>query len=224
MKITPKCLTLLVLIILLTSSCAIKKYALSPDYYSSESKLGLILVTNEIGILQSGQRGAIDVLLTKGNKYKEPLEAVDKKVNPKNKFEKLHMGLLKLKGKNASIVAKKFDESQFEKFAKPDKNKKYFSKDIRALKDKYQVDELMITSISYGLNINYYGMIEAGKGGYSHIVSQIIDLNDNSIIYKSESWGNGKLGKKWDNPPFEPLRIAVASAIQQSIEVERTKY
>ena len=224
MKITPKFFIQLILIVILTSSCAVKKYALNPGYYSSESKLGMILVTNEIGILQSGSRGAIDVLLTQGKKYKEPLEAVDNNVNPKNKFEKLHMGLLKSKGKNATIVARKFDESQFEKFANPDKNKKYFNKDIRALKDKYQVDELMIASISYGLNINYYGMIEMGKGGYSHIVSQIIDLNDNSIIYKSESWGNGKLGKKWDNPPYEPLRIAVASAIQQSIESEKSKY
>jgi len=82
----------------------------------------------------------------------------------------------------------------------------------------------MIASIGYGLNINYYGMIETGKGGYSHIVSQIINLSDNSIIYKSESWGNGKLEKKWDEPPYEALRIAVASALQQAIEIEKTKY
>jgi len=224
MKTTPKFLTLLVLIVILTSSCAIKKYALSPDFYSSESKVGVILVTNEIGILQSGSRGALDLLLTQGKKYKEPLEAIDSKVNPKTKFEKLHLELLKSKGKNVTIVDREFDESQFEKFVKPDKSKNYFKKDIRSLKDKYKVDELMIASISYGLNINYYGMIETGKGGYTHIATHIIDLNDNSIIYKTDSWGNGKLGKKWDIPPYEPLRIAIASALQQSFGVEKAKY
>jgi len=214
----------LLIVILIFSGCTVKKYVLSPEFYSSGSNVGLIVITNDISTLRSGQ-GALDKALTRMDKYAMQLQTVKPKLNPESQFKDLHLSLLKSKGKNITLVDEEFDEGQFEKFEKPDNNKKYFNKDIRSLRDKYQVDELMIASISYGLNINYYGVIEMGKGGYSHIISQIINLNDNSIIYRSESWGGGALKSKWDTPPdYEYLRIAIATAIYKSIELEKTKY
>ncbi len=224
MKLTPKLLTQLILIILLTSSCAVKKYTLEPGFYSSGSDLGLILVKNDISTRRSGQ-SVLGAAVTNYTKYDTQLQAVDPKLDPERKFKTMYSNLFESKGKSFTIVDNKFDEEQYQEFEAPDNDKKYYKSDIRSLKGKYSVDELMIVTIDYGLIQNYSGMFEAGKGGYSHIVSNIVNLDDNSIIYKGETWGNGRLENKWDTPPdYEFLREAIDAAINQSIELERGKY
>ena len=224
MKTSLKLSALFTLMVLLTSSCAVKKYSVNPGFFTSGKDMGLVLVTNDIGTRRSGQ-SALGAVVTKYDKYDAQLQAVDPKLDPGKKFERMYLNLFKSKGKNITLVDHEFNDGQFEKFEKPDNNKKYYKSDIRSLKEKYNVDELMIVTVDYGLNQNYSGMFEAGKGGYSHIVSQIIDLNDNSIIYEGETWGNGKLKSKWDTPPdYEFLREAIDAAINQAVETEKTKY
>ena len=224
MKIKQIFFTQLILIIILTSSCGVKKYSVNPGFYSSKSHLGLILITNDIGTRRSGQ-SSLGMATTNYNKYDTQLQAVDSKLNPEKKFKRMYFKLLESKGKEFTLVDDQFDEGQFTKFEEPDSDKKYYKSDIRSLKDKYNVDELMIVIIDYGLNQNYSGMFEMGKGGYSHVISNIIDLNDNSIIYKGETWGNGKLKSKWDTPPdYDFLREAIDAAINQAIELEKSKY
>ena len=224
MKITPKLITQLMLIIIIMTSCAIKKYTISSDFYSSGSELGLLQITNDIGTRRSGQ-SAVVLATTNKNKYDEPLMAVDPRLDPEKKFMRMYLDIFKSKGKKIVVIEDSFTERQYPEFEKPDRDKDYYKYDLRSLKEKYKVDELMIVIIDYGLFQNYSGMIEMGKGGYSHVVSNIINLNDNSLIYKGETWGNGKLKSKWDNPPdYEFLREAVDAAINQSVELERTKY
>jgi len=224
MKASLKLSALFTLTVLLTTSCAVKKYTVSPAFYTSGSDLGLIMVTNDITTRRSGASG-LGAALIDYHKYDAPLEAVDPGLDPDKKFRRMYLSLFESKGKNISLVDDMFDEDQFAEFVAPDKNKKYFKHDIRSLKDKYKVDELMIVTVDYGLNQNYSGAFEAGKGGYSHVVSSIIDLDDNSIIYKGETWGNGKLKSKWDTPPdYEYLREAIDAAINQAVETEKNKY
>jgi hypothetical protein len=215
---------LLGLTALMTFSCAVKKYSVSPGFYTSGSDLGLILVTNDITTRRSGG-SVLGKAMINYHKYDAPLEAVDPGLDPDKKFRRMYLSLFESKGKNISLVDDMFDKNQFAEFVAPDKNKKYFEYDIRPLKEKYNVDELMIVTVDYGLNQNYSGAFEAGKGGYSHVVSNIVDLNNNSIIYKGESWGNGSLKSKWDTPPdYEFLREAIDAAINQAVETEKTKY
>ena len=215
---------LLTLTAVMTFSCAVKKYTISPAFYSSGSDLGLIMVTNDITTRRSGG-SVLGKALIDYHKYDAPLQAVDPKLDPDKKFRRMYLNLFESKGKNISQVDDQFDEKQFTKFEAPDRNKEYYKVDIRQLKDKYNVDELMIVAVDYGLNQNYSGAFEAGKGGYAHVVSSIINLNDNSIIYKGESWGNGKLKSKWDTPPdYEFLREAIDAAINQAVETEKSKY
>jgi len=224
MKITLKKTTHLVLLALIACSCAVKKYTLEPAFYSSGSDLGLILVTNDISTRRSGQ-SVIGAAVTNYTKYDGQLKAVDHKLDPERKFKTMYSNLFESKGKSFTVVDSKFDEGLYSEFEAPDRDKKYYKSDIRALKDKYNVDELMIVIIDYGLNQNYSGVFEAGKGGYSHVVSNIVNLNDNSLIYKGETWGNGKLENNWDTPPdYELLRMAIEAAINQAIETERNKY
>lgn len=197
---------------------SIVRYATQPE------DLGLVLVINDITTRRSGG-SALGKAMINYHKYDAPLEAVDPKLDPEKKFRRMYLSLFESKGKNISLVDDMFDEDQFAKFVAPDKSKEYFEYDLRPLKDKYNVDELMIVTVDYGLNQNYSGAFEAGKGGYSHVVSSIIDLDDNSIIYKGETWGNGKLKSKWDTPPdYEYLREAIDAAINQAVETEKTKY
>jgi len=214
----------LIMMMLILSSCAVKKYAINPAFYSSGSNMGLILVTNDITTRRSGG-SVLGKALIDYHKYDAPLEAVDPGLDPEKKFRRMYLSLFESKGKSISRVDDMFDTGQFTEFVAPDKNKKYFKYDLRPLKEKYNVDELMIVTVDYGLNQNYSGAFEAGKGGYSHVVSNIVNLNDNSIIYKGESWGNGKLKSNWDTPPdYEFLREAIDAAINQAVEIEKTKY
>jgi len=224
MKASMTLSALFTLIFLLTSSCAVKKYSVSPGFYTSGKDLGLILVTNDITTRRSGG-SVLGRAMINYHKYDAPLEAVDPGLDPEKKFRRMYLSLFESKGKNISRVDDMFDKDQFAEYRAPDKNKKYYEYDIRSLKEKYNVDELMIVTVDYGLNQNYSGAFEAGKGGYAHVVSNIVDLNDNSIIYKGESWGNGKLKSKWDTPPdYEFLREAIDAAINQAVEIEKTKY
>lgn len=224
MKASMSLSALFTLVFLLTSSCAVKKYSVSPGFYTSGKDLGLILVTNDITTRRSGASG-LGAALINYNKYDAPLEAVAPKLDPEKKFRRMYLSLFESKGKNISLVDDMFDKDQFAEYRAPDKNKKYYEYDIRSLKEKHNVDELMIVTVDYGLNQNYSGAFEAGKGGYAHVISNIVDLNDNSIIYKGESWGNGKLKSKWDTPPdYEFLREAIDAAINQAVEIEKAKY
>ncbi len=224
MRTKTRTAVLVVMTALITFSCAVKKYSVSPAFYTSGADLGLIMVTNDITTRRSGG-SALGKAMIDYHKYDAPLKAVDPKLDPDKKFRRMYMSLFESKGKNIIQVDDQFDKDQFDKFTVADKSRKYFEYDIRPLKDKYNVDELMIVTVDYGLNQNYSGAFEAGKGGYSHVVSNIINLDDNSIIYKGETWGNGKLKSGWDTPPdYEYLREAIDAAINQAVEAEKTKY
>lgn len=224
MKTFTKTILLMFLTALLTFSCAVKKYTVNPSFYSSGSDLGLIMVTNDITTRRSGA-SVLGAALIDYHKYDAPLEAVDPKLDPDKKFRRMYLGLFESKGKDITQVDDQFDREQFPEFSAPDKTREYFEYDLRTLKDNYNVDELMIVMVDYGLNQNYSGAFEAGKGGYAHVVSTIVNLGDNSIIYKGETWGNGKLKSKWDTPPdYEYLREAIDAAINQAVEIEKTKY
>ena len=223
MKAVYKLINVLI-IILISSSCAVKKYTLDPGFYSSVSDLGLVLIKNDISTRRSGQ-SALGKAVTDNTKYDTQLTAVDSKLHPEKKFKTMYSNLFESKGKTIKVVDVEFDKEQYGVFSSPGGDKEYYESDIRSFKDKYNIDELMIVTIDYGLNQNYSGMFEAGKGGYAHIMTQIVNLTDNSVIYKAETWGNGRLENDWDTPPdFEPLRMAIDAAINQAVESERARY
>lgn len=214
----------LIVILILASSCAVKRYTLDPGFYSSGSDLGLVLIKNDISTRRSGQ-SALGMAVTDNTKYDSQLKVVDRKLHPERKFKTMYSNLFESKGKSFKIMDINYDVDHFAEFSSPGGEKEFYKADIRSLQDEYHIDELMIVTIDYGLNQNYSGMFEAGKGGYSHIVTQIVNLADNSIIYKGETWGNGRLEKGWDTPPdYEPLRMAIDAAINQALESERERY
>jgi hypothetical protein len=83
---------------LITTSCAVKKYIVSPAFYNSCSDLGLILVTNDITTRRSGA-SALGAALIDFHKYDAPLETVEPKLDPEKKFRRMYLSLFIAKGK-----------------------------------------------------------------------------------------------------------------------------
>lgn len=67
-------------------------------------------------------------------------------------------------------------------------------------------------------------MIETGKIGNCRIDSEIIDLSDNSIVFKNFSNSVEKIKGKWKTPPeYENLKHSISGAIEKTINLEKTK-
>ncbi|AUP79239.1 hypothetical protein [Flavivirga eckloniae] len=214
----------LIIILITISSCAVKM-PLSDNYYTNQKKVGVVYLIDSIRVYREGSQGLLDVALTPGKRFKEPLQIVDKKINPTNEIKGLYEGIFSAKGKPLKEIQFDYDVKKLKKFEKPSSSKKKYHKyDLRSLKDK-GVDELLIVSVSYGLLVSYYGMIETGKKGNSHIASEIIDLTDNSIVFKGYSDSVEKIKGKWKTPPeYENLANSISNAISKTINLEKTKF
>jgi hypothetical protein len=40
----------------------------------------------------------------------------------------------------------------------------------------------MFVKVKYGILVSYYGMIELDKQGYVNTATEVVDLNDNSLL------------------------------------------
>lgn len=216
---------LIILLALCLTSCGVAKISLASDYFINDKKLGIIQVKQDIGIFRQGQ-GILDRAISSGNKYKEPLETVDKEIKPNEKIVKLYQDIFSSKGKNIVAVNDSIDIQYLEKFKAPKSSKIYYTYDLRHLKSKHNIDELLLVDIKYGLFISYYGMIELSKKGYCNISSTIINLEDNSILSnKSPSIGLWKLKGEWNTPPnYNNLKESIAISINNAIQTEKVKF
>ncbi|MFL0102041.1 hypothetical protein [Tenacibaculum maritimum] len=213
------------LLIILTTimSCAVKM-PLPSNYYSNQKKVGVIYLIDSIGVYKQGAQGLLDMALTAGKRFKEPLSIVDKKINPNNDIKDLYRQLFKTKGKPLNEIDFKYSIEKLTKFEKPSSSKKKYHKyDLRFLKNK-GIEELLIVDVQYGLLVSYYGMIETGKMGNCRIDSEIIDLSDNSIVFKDFTNSVEKIKGKWKTPPeYENLANSISGAITKTIGLEKTK-
>lgn len=217
-------LIILFTIFLFLTSC-VTKIPLSKSYFNSDKKVGVILVKNNIANYKQGSQGLLDMALTPGNKYKEPLESVDKEITIIEKINNLYKSIYNSKGKELVVIDEKIDFDSLNKFLKPKKSKKkYYKYNIMYLKEKYDIDELLFVEVKYGVLVSYYGFIETGRFGYCQIASEIINLDDNSYLYKGISTSNEVIKGKWKNPPkYEELKTSIERAISKSIQMEKSK-
>lgn len=215
---------LTILVILFAAGCAVN-VPLSTDYFQSEKRVGIILIKNDITTFKEGSQGALDHLLTLGNKYREPLEIVDKEINPNIIISELYQEIFKSNSKQLQTIDESINFKNLEKFQKPESEKIFHKYDLRYLKPKLEIDELLLVNVNYGLIINYYSIIEIGRMGYCKISSEIINLDDNSIIYKNQSISKETMKGKWKTPPlYENLKNTIKKAIDNSIQQEKSKY
>lgn len=197
---------------------------MNQQFYNTK-KVGVIIQTDSIGIFKSGGQGLLDIALTPGDRFREPLKSVEKQIMLNNILKNEVSSILQSKNKSFIIIDDKLDFQKFKKFESQDKSKKYFKKDIRELKEKYNVDEILYLNAKHGLLVSYYGMVEIGKEGYADFQTYIFDLNDNSILLsnsiaeKSSIDGNWKKGEN-----FENLKNSINSSVKKALEKLKTKF
>ena len=218
---------LIFIIALSFNGCAVKTPA---SYFNNQKTLGIIYLIEPIDVFEEGQKGIIvDNFIVVDHNFIEPLEIIDKKINPIGEIKELFKGLLNTKGK--SYVELEYEQyaNKFEKFEKPSSAKReYYQYDLRTLKSQFindhEIDEVLIVSVKYGLWVNYDALIIFDKMGRCIIESEIVDLNDNSIIYHGYSVSLKSIKGRWDTPPeYENLSYSIKSAISTALAKHKAK-
>lgn len=195
---------------------------LNQQFYNSK-KVGIILNVEPIGMSKVGSQGLLDMALTPGHKYEEPLKSVEPKLEFKQKLQKEITNILSAKGKNYEFIEENL--ASFKRFEKPNSNKKYSKLDYRTLKAKYNLDEILVISAKHGILVSYYGVIETGREGYVQILTEIIDLQDNSLLQHENFQNTAKINGNWKKgEDYENLRLSIDEAIKTSFLTLKSKF
>jgi hypothetical protein len=215
-------LTFGILFLLTVTSC-VTTLPLNQQFYNNK-KVGIILQVDSIGMAKAGSQGLLDMAFTPGNRFKEPLQKIEPKLNLNETIKTEITNILNSKNKQFQFITEKIDYQTLSKFEKPNSEKKFSKKDFRNFKTSNNVDEIMFVKVKYGLLVSYYGVIETGKQGYVNIGTEIIDLTDNSLLQQETMQtvanikGNWKKGEDYEN-----LRNSIQEAINNSIINLKTK-
>ena len=216
-------LTLGFLFLLSVTSC-VTTLPLNQQFYNSK-KVGIILQVDSIGMAKAGGQGLLDMALTPGNRFTEPLKKVEPKFNLNETLKTEISNILNSKNKQFLFIDEKIDYQNLTKFEKPNSDKKYSKKDFRNLKNSNNVDEIMFVKVKYGLLVSYYGMIELDKQGYVNIGTEVVDLSDNSLLQQENFQTVANMNGNWKKgEDFENLKNSIQDAINSSLITLRTKF
>ncbi|MFY7938712.1 MAG: hypothetical protein ACOVOQ_15135 [Flavobacterium sp.] len=212
----------LVIVGLLTLNSCVSTMPLNQQFYNTK-KVGVILQVDNIGMSKAGGQGLLDMALTPGHKYEEPLKAVEPKLEFKTKVKEEITSILNSKNKQFQIIEE--NVTTLKKFEKPNSDKKYSKLDYRNLKAKYNVDEILILHAKHGILVSYYGVIETGKQGYAQIITEIVDLEDNSLLQQENFQSVAKINGNWKKgDDYGNLKNSIQEAIQNSFSTLKTKF
>lgn len=211
------------LFLLIVTSC-VTTLPLNQQFYNSK-KVGVILQVDSIGMAKVGGQGLLDMALTPGNRFTEPLKKVEPKFNLHENLKSEIKNILNAKNKQFQFIDQKIDYQNLIKFEKPNSNKKYSKKDFRNLKASNNVDEILVVNVKYGILVSYYGFIELDKQGYVNIGTEIIDLTDNSLLQQENFQSVAKMNGNWkEGEEFGNLTKSIQDAIDNSISTLKTKF
>ena len=216
-------LTFGILLLLTVTSC-VTTLPLNQQFYNSK-KVGVILQVDSIGMAKAGGQGLLDMALTQGNRFTEPLKEIEPKINLNETLKTEITNILNSKNKQFQFITEKVDYQTLNKFEKPNSDKKYSKKDFRNLKASNNVDEIMFVKVKYGILVSYYGMIELDKNGYVNIETEVVDLSDNSLLQQESFQTAAKMNGNWKKgEDFGNLKNSIQDAINSSIITLKTKF
>ena len=216
-------LNIAILLLLTVTSC-VTTLPLNQQFYNTK-KVGVIVQVDSIGMAKAGGQGLLDMALTSGNRFTEPLKKVEPKFNFNEKLKSEITNILNAKNKQFQFIDQKIDYQNLTKFEKPNSDKKYSKKDFRNLKASNNVDEILFVKVKYGILVSYYGMIELDKQGYVNIGTEVIDLTDNSLLQQENFQTVAKMDGNWKKgEDFGNLTKSIQEAINSSITILKTKF
>lgn len=203
---------------------------MSQEYYQKNSKVGVLSLVDTISVVKKGGQGLLDMAISSGRKYKDALQDVKPSLSSSEKVTKELVHTFEAMNKTVVVVNDNLPIKQFTSQYKPYKNpnpekgKKYFEYDLRKLKEELGLDEIVVIQNMYGLAISYHGFIEIGKEGYSNVVVAVVNLEDNSVLFRDNSLYTTVLKGKWDTPPnYDNLKNTIQKAIDDNSTKIRAK-
>lgn len=212
------------LLILFLGSCA-STLPLNQQFYNAK-KVGVIIQVDSIGMARAGSQGLLDMALTPGNRYKEPLQAIAHKLNPASLLDTEISSILKSKNKDFIIIPGNVINQHLVKFDAPESSeKKYYKRDLMGIKAQYNVDEVLYVKAKYGVLVSYYSMVETGRQGYMNLTTHVVDLTDNSLLLQDNFNTVANIQGKWnEEPEYNNLTNAIQDAIYKSVVILKRKF
>lgn len=210
----------LALVAMISLTSCVSKIAMDKQSFYKEKKIGVIVTQDSMSIYRAGAQGLLDMAISSGRKYKEPLKQISPQFNPKENILKVIEQKFAENGKNYIIINDVINLKDFPKYEVASKDDdKFLKQDVRSLKTKYDIDQLMLIKINYGLSISYYGMIETGRFSTTSLFTQIINLDNNQIIFRDPYENLIPIKGKWNEPPhYENLSGHIKKSIDKSME------
>ncbi|MBS1508051.1 MAG: hypothetical protein JSS79_15530 [Bacteroidetes bacterium] len=206
------------------------KPASNKAFFNYPSKVGLVL---EVGPIEYMKESDIPVNYFSSirikkkkqeSKYDEALKTIEPAVDPTDAIRRLYQDLYEARKKTIVLIKEPIDSglAKFRNYGQHEKT--YFARDLRPLKDKLQVHHLLMVSVDYGLITGGPLGIEFNKKCFVLINSVLVDLRDNSIVFRTKS-DDVELVYEWNTPPeYGQLRRAVERATFLAIREEQRKY
>ena len=196
---------------------------MNAEYLNKPSKVGIFVHVNDPKKHREGSQGLLDLAVTSGDKYQPMLDLAKEKITFRDELISIYSESLKAKGKEVVIIDEVFDPKIAAKF-KGDKaeGKKYSYYDLRNLKEKYGVDDVIFVNVNWGVLISYYSMIETGRAGYIYLDNNVVNTADNTLYFAQNNVKMEIIKGKWNTPPnYENAFGKIADAVNKAIEVER---
>lgn len=205
------------IVLLLTFTSCVTSLPISQQFYNNK-KVGIILQVDSISVAKAGSQGLLDMAIAHGSRFKEPLQKVAPKIEISQPLKNQITKILQAKNKQFTFVEDKVDYNSLLDFEKTNSDKKYSKKDFRKFKLANNVDEILYINVRYGLLVSYYGVIETGKQGYSNINTEIVDLDDNSLLQRETIQTMSTIDGNWkDGDDYANLKTAIQNAVNNSI-------
>jgi len=211
-------------LILLISAC-FSTSKITNNEQKEPTTVGILVVSNRISVAKSGRQGIIVSATTKGNRFKDALYTVEANItDPTDELIEIYRETFDTIGKQYFFIEDKINLDDFPSTFTRDK--RYSTYDYSSLKEKYDINEFLLVTLDYGLLVNYNGLIETGKHGYCKIISKLINLHNNKVLYRGRNIGSEKLEGVWNsgrnyNYPF--LEKAIKIMLASGLEEERDK-
>lgn len=207
---------LILLSLALVAGC--KSYVpLNQSFLKSESEVGLIVITRpmESTARLSGYKSAlIYAAASPWKKYEPAFKVIDPQINPTEKIKKAYQDALEGKGKKVVVIS----DEDLKKIKVESSSGKHYKTDLSFFKKKYQIEELLIVDVRYGLHSRYFYGGELNRSGKTFLYPTLVNLKDNSILYRQEICPVVPLQGDWNTPPnYDNMKKAINASIDVAV-------
>jgi len=215
---------LLVLMILTGCVAMVPKIDVDPKFWADKDQvIGVAIAKLPKPVtLKSGNQGLLDALINDANASDLDKHLANLDISSVNQLSDKIIAYLNGKNIKTVKIEEPIDIETLPKLSEEQRsgNTHVALHDYKGLKEKYQVDKLLLVSVvNVGTMRSYYGFIPTSAPvGSCNINGKIINLADNLLEWNQTSTQNvPSADSEWDTPPdFDGLTKAMYAAYEQS--------